>query len=228
MEKLLRSNSKVDTFVETEPDIHFNACNRCTYNGKSASICLACMLNNSPYVYYKSKIDGNDKDMNNIPILRKPSIIAVDFDGTCVTHRFPELGDNIGAEIVLRALLMEGHKIILYTMRSDFAGREYLTEAINWMLHHKIVIWGVNMNPEQYKWTTSKKIFANLYIDDAALGVPPMQDIEGHWHVDWHTAIKELYNKGYLSPSRAIETDAKLRNEYSMYSSREPINFDNV
>ena len=44
--------------------------------------------------------------------------IAVDFDGTCVTHDFPKVGKNIGAEIVLKKLADKGHKIILYTMRS--------------------------------------------------------------------------------------------------------------
>lgn len=44
--------------------------------------------------------------------------IAVDFDGTCVTHDFPKVGKNIGAEIVLKKLVDKGHKIILYTIRS--------------------------------------------------------------------------------------------------------------
>ena len=44
--------------------------------------------------------------------------IAVDFDGTCVTHDFPKVGKNIGAEIVLKKFTDKGHKIILYTMRS--------------------------------------------------------------------------------------------------------------
>ena len=43
--------------------------------------------------------------------------IAVDFDGTCVTHAYPDVGKNIGAEIVLKKLSDKGHKIILYTMR---------------------------------------------------------------------------------------------------------------
>lgn len=45
-------------------------------------------------------------------------IIAVDFDGTCVTHEFPEVGKDIGAVPVLKELVKKGHKIILYTMRS--------------------------------------------------------------------------------------------------------------
>ena len=44
-------------------------------------------------------------------------VIAVDFDGTCVTHAFPKIGEDIGAVPVLKRLVKAGHKIILYTMR---------------------------------------------------------------------------------------------------------------
>lgn len=43
-------------------------------------------------------------------------IIAVDFDGTCVTHEY--VGKEIGAAEVLKELTDKGHKIILFTMRS--------------------------------------------------------------------------------------------------------------
>lgn len=46
-------------------------------------------------------------------------IIAVDFDGTCVTHEFPYVGKEIGAAEVLKELTDKGHKIILFTMRSQ-------------------------------------------------------------------------------------------------------------
>ena len=45
-------------------------------------------------------------------------IIAVDFDGTCVSHEYPKVGKDIGAVPVLKALVEIGHKIILNTMRS--------------------------------------------------------------------------------------------------------------
>lgn len=45
-------------------------------------------------------------------------IIAVDFDGTCVTHEFPRVGVEIGAAEVLKELTDKGHQIILFTMRS--------------------------------------------------------------------------------------------------------------
>ena len=49
----------------------------------------------------------------------KGYIIAVDFDGTCVEHDYPAVGMEVeGAVEVLRALVKQGHRIILYTMRS--------------------------------------------------------------------------------------------------------------
>jgi hypothetical protein len=95
-------------------------------------------------------------------------IIAVDFDGTCVTHDFPEMGTDIGAAPVLRRLVESGHKLILNTMRSG----EYLIEAESWFRRNNIPLWAVGKNPEQSRWTTSNKTYAHVYIDDAALGVP--------------------------------------------------------
>lgn len=46
-------------------------------------------------------------------------IIGIDFDGTCVKHAFPRKGDDIGAIPILKELVDNGHKLILFTMRSD-------------------------------------------------------------------------------------------------------------
>ena len=51
----------------------------------------------------------------------RDAIIAVDFDGTVVTHAYPHIGNDIGAVPVLRELIGNGCRMILYTMRS---GRE--------------------------------------------------------------------------------------------------------
>ena len=95
-------------------------------------------------------------------------IIAVDFDGTCVTHEYPNIGQDIGAIPVIKALVARGDKIILFTMRSG----EQLTEAVNWFKQNDIELFGINENPDQKSWTTSPKPYAHIYIDDAALGVP--------------------------------------------------------
>lgn len=93
-------------------------------------------------------------------------IIAVDFDGTCVKHRYPMVGEDVdGAVSVLKELVRKGHKIILYTMRSG----DTLDDAISWFIDNDIELWGINRNPEQYGWSSSPKVFANLYIDDAPL-----------------------------------------------------------
>ena len=99
----------------------------------------------------------------------EPLVIAVDFDGTCVEHDYPAVGLDVeGAVKTLRDLNAKGHHIILYTMRSGTK----LDAATNWFKRHNIALWGVNENPEQREWTSSPKVFADLYIDDSAVGCP--------------------------------------------------------
>ena len=114
--------------------------------------------------------------------------IAIDFDGTCVTHEYPKIGkENEGCVDVLKRLVSEGHKLILYTMRSG----KRLKEAKDWFKEREIPLWGVNENPTQNAWTSSPKIYANLYIDDAACGCPLIYDKTkaSRPFVDWN-AIK--------------------------------------
>jgi hydroxymethylpyrimidine pyrophosphatase-like HAD family hydrolase len=94
--------------------------------------------------------------------------IAIDFDGTCVTHDYPRIGKDIHAVNVLKRLVANGHKLILNTMRS---GKE-LDDAVNWFNEHNIELFGVNENPTQKSWTESPKVYAHMYIDDAAFGCP--------------------------------------------------------
>jgi hypothetical protein len=139
-------------------------------------------------------------------------IIAIDFDGTCTTHNFPNIGKDIGAVPVLKDLVDAGHLLILWTMRSNISkprsndgsihpvGGQYLTEAISWFKEHDIPLWGVQTNPEQNSWTHSPKAYANLYIDDAALGCPLNHDfgISSREFVDWVEVRKQLISIGVL------------------------------
>lgn len=112
----------------------------------------------------------------------KDFIIAIDFDGTCVTHEYPKIGKNIGAENVLKEFVENGIKLILWTMRSG----EYLEDALNWFKEHEIPLYGVNENPEQKSWTSSPKAYAKIYIDDAALGAPLKMDNSSlRPYIDW-------------------------------------------
>ena len=123
-----------------------------------------------------------------------PDIIAVDFDGTCVTHEYPKVGRDVGAVGVLLDLSRRGCKLILWTMRSNGRpdGSDPLQDAVDWFAKNNIPLHGVNHNPDQDSWTSSPKAYAKLYIDDAALGVPLCQGLKGERpFVDWQ-AVREM------------------------------------
>lgn len=110
-------------------------------------------------------------------------IIAVDFDGTIVEHAYPQIGKPIDLAIDTLKLLQTQNKIILLTMRS---GRE-LEEAVKYLTNNGIVLYAVNDNPSQNSWTSSRKVYAHIYIDDASLGCPLQESLcENNRHkVDW-------------------------------------------
>lgn len=121
--------------------------------------------------------------------------IAVDFDGTCVEHEYPHIGaDAEGAVEVLRELSQNDCKLILYTMRSG----ALLDKAVRWFKEHNIELYGVNSNPDQ-NWSDSPKVYANLYIDDSALGCP-LRFVDGAARpvVDWQRVRRQLVLDGIL------------------------------
>ena len=122
--------------------------------------------------------------------------IAVDFDGTCVTHEYPRVGKDIGAVPVLKKLVDSGHHIILNTMRS---GKE-LVDAVQWFADNDIPLYGANENPTQKEWTLSPKVYAHLYIDDAALGCPLKFDraVSSRPFVDWEVVDTYLGSRRNL------------------------------
>jgi len=110
--------------------------------------------------------------------------LNIDFDGTCTTHDFPRVGKDIGAARVLKRLVQNGHQLILFTMRNDSddilnehfeivtKGVTYLTDAVNWFKENDIPLYGIQSNPTQHLWTSSPKSYAQIMIDDSALGCP--------------------------------------------------------
>lgn len=123
-------------------------------------------------------------------------IIAVDFDGTIVTHMYPEIGMPVNhAFIVLKKLLEQDVKLILWTMRSGAR----LDEAIQFCADNGVQFWAVNTNPLQGEWTDSPKAYAQLYIDDAALGAPTLFDqTSGRLKMNWREVEVILQRLGYL------------------------------
>lgn len=163
----------------------------------------------------------------------KSLVIAVDFDGTCVTHDFPEVGQEIGAVPVLKRLIDEGHKLILWTMRNNCEGNTgssdevpvvlngaHLDDAVNWFKRNGIELYGIQRNPTQDSWTKSPKCYAQLYIDDAALGAPlTRSELSDRAYVDWNAVEKILEMDGVLPVTdgliEAIREDMQESNQKS-------------
>ncbi len=106
--------------------------------------------------------------------------IAVDFDGTIVEHQYPKIGKVMPfAFSTLIELQKLGHQIILWTYR---AGKE-LDEAVNFCKAHGVEFYAVNKNypDEVFDHSISRKIYADVYIDDRNIGGFP------GWSLIWRT-----------------------------------------
>jgi hypothetical protein len=139
--------------------------------------------------------------------------ILIDFDGTCVTHAFPEVGIDIGAKSVLKKLISSGHRLILFTMRANRAEKNptgseeildvtgnFLDDAVNWFKERNIPLYGIQTNPTQKQWTTSPKAYGHMMIDDSALGCPLDLDheISDRPFVDWKKVELMLIHRGII------------------------------
>lgn len=101
-------------------------------------------------------------------------IIAIDFDGTIVEHAYPEIGKPIPFAIdSLQQIQKDGHKLILWTVRR---GR-LLQEAIDYCAERGLYFYAENENyrgeTEERAQEVSRKLGADLFIDDRNLGGLP-------------------------------------------------------
>ena len=96
-------------------------------------------------------------------------VIAVDFDGTIVEHKYPEIGkEMMFATDTLKALQEKGHRLILWTYR---VGKE-LDDAVDFCKQRGVEFYAVNKNyPEEViDATTPRKLNADIFIDDRNIG----------------------------------------------------------
>ena len=109
-------------------------------------------------------------------------IIAVDFDGTIVEHRFPKIGKPIPfAFDVLKQLQHENHILILWTVREG----KFLQDAVNFCAENGLYFFAHNDNfPDEERNTTPRKLNADLFIDDRNFGGLP----------NWEFIYKTIYN----------------------------------
>lgn len=100
-------------------------------------------------------------------------ILAIDFDGTIARGKFPNIGEpQPYAKEAIATLKKEGHYIIINTCRSG----SQLIDAINWLLEKDITFDRVNDNAIEMialHGNNSRKVFADLYIDDRQIGGLP-------------------------------------------------------
>ena len=104
--------------------------------------------------------------------------IAVDFDGTIVEHKYPEIGKEIlFAFETLRALQKQKHQLILWTYRS---GKE-LEAAVEYCRRNGVEFYAVNSSYPEEEFDEdydSRKIDADIFIDDRNIGgLPPWGEI---------------------------------------------------
>ena len=112
-------------------------------------------------------------------------VIAVDFDGTIVEHRYPAIGkEKEGAIDTLKRLAKEGNKLILWTVREG----ALLDEAVAFCRSRGLEFYAVNSNLPQNELflsstkSVSGKVSADVYIDDRNLGGIP----------DWDTIYQQI------------------------------------
>lgn len=112
-------------------------------------------------------------------------IIAVDFDGTIVEHRYPAIGREIPFAIeTLKRLSSEHHRLILWSVREG----TLLKEAVRYCGDRGLKFYAVNSNyPEENRLheNFSRKLKADLFIDDRNLGGLP----------DWGVIYRMIHEK---------------------------------
>ena len=129
-------------------------------------------------------------------------IIAVDFDGTIVEHRYPAIGKERPFAIeTLKKLNKDGHRLILWTVRE---GR-LLEEAVAFCRERGVEFYAVNRDyPEEEKEHNkhySRKLKADVWIDDRNVGGLP----------DWGTIYEMItYKRSYedLMQESCLEVDS--------------------
>ena len=112
--------------------------------------------------------------------------IAVDFDGTIVEHRYPEIGKDLPfATQTLKMLIEDRHKLILWSVREG----KLLEDAVEWCRQRGVEFYAINKDfPEEdltKNQSFSRKIKADMWIDDRNVGGLP----------DWGTIYQMITEK---------------------------------
>lgn len=140
-------------------------------------------------------------------------LIAVDFDGTIVEHRYPEIGPELPFAIeTLKMLIKDHHRLILWSVREG----QLLEEAVNWCRERGVEFYAVNRDyPEEEKEKNqhfSRKLKVDLFIDDRNLGGLPdwgtIYRMISH-HKTWQDLMIEEVQSATLTPYEQVHPKKK-------------------
>lgn len=125
-------------------------------------------------------------------------VIAVDFDGTIVEHRYPKIGKEIPFAVeTLKMLQNEHHRLILWSVRDG----HLLDDALDWCRKRGLEFYAVNKDyPEEdvEHHDSLRKLKADLFIDDRNLGgLPDWGEI--YKMIKEHKTFADIYAERYES-----------------------------
>ena len=140
-------------------------------------------------------------------------IIAVDFDGTIVEHKYPEIGRELPFAIeTLKKLQQERHRLILWSVREG----KLLQEAVDFCRERGLEFYAVNSNYAEETLESnhySRKLKADLFIDDRNLGGLP----------EWGMIYRMIHDKwGYddIYQSSGNKEETKKRSFWKILFSK--------
>lgn len=140
--------------------------------------------------------------------------IAVDFDGTIVEHRYPEIGEERPfATDTLKMLIKDRHKLILWTVREG----KLLEEAVDWCRQRGVEFYAINRDyPEETTENNphfSRKLNAiDYFIDDRNIGGLPdwgtIYRMISH-HKKWEDIVNEEIRNASMAPYEKVHPNKK-------------------
>jgi predicted mannosyl-3-phosphoglycerate phosphatase (HAD superfamily) len=116
-------------------------------------------------------------------------VICIDFDGTIVDHKYPEIGSlKKGAREVINELF-QMHEIVIFTCRSNSnSSKDDLHKAKKFLEMNGILFDKINENASAVTFGCWPKLYADIYIDDRSL----------FFVDDWDKIREALIRKGAL------------------------------
>ena len=139
-------------------------------------------------------------------------LIAVDFDGTIVTHKYPAIGEEIPFAVdTLKMLIRDRHKLILWSVREG----HLLDEAVAWCKERGIEFYAVNKDyPEETTENNqhfSRKLKVDIFIDDRNLGGLP----------DWGTIYRMVSRRKTWNDIFEEDSALDFHSSYERHHNRE-------